>query len=191
MMDELEQKLLEVKDTSELMVDLAYSSLLYNNRDIAQEVIELEEYTDELTSSIQQEAIKRAMSDGDAYKAFVTIKLIGSLEEICDAAKGIADVVMKNVEPHPVIKMSIRDSEVTIATATVGEGSDLGDRTLGESRLASQSGMWVVAIKRDRRYIYGPDEDTVVLVGDTLIVRGPQDGEEFFKDLASGRARLS
>jgi uncharacterized protein with PhoU and TrkA domain len=189
-MDELEKKLLEMKDTSELMVDLAYSSLLYNNRDIAQEVMELEESTDELTSSIQQEAIRRAMSDGDVSKAFVTIKLIESLEEICDAASGIADVVMKNVEPHPVIKMSIRDSEVTIATATVIEGSDLADKTLSESRLASQSGMWVVAIKRDRRYIYGPGEETSVLVGDTLIVRGPRDGEEFFKDLASGKARL-
>ena len=189
-MDELEKRLLEMKDTSELMVDLAYSSLLYNNRDIAQEVMELEEYTDELTSSIQQEAIRRAMSDGDVSKAFVTIKLIESLEEICDAASGIADVVMKNVEPHPVIKMSIRDSEVTIATATVIEGSDLADKTLSESRLASQSGMWVVAIKRDRRYIYGPGEETSVLVGDTLIVRGPRDGEEFFKDLASGKARL-
>ncbi|HUL39700.1 MAG TPA: TrkA C-terminal domain-containing protein [Methanomassiliicoccales archaeon] len=190
-MDELEQKLLEVKDTSELMVDLAYSSLLYNNREIAQEVMELEEYTDELTSSIQKEAIRRAMSDGDASRAFVTIKLIESLEGICDAASGIAGVVMKNVEPHPVIKMSIRESEVTIATAMVIEGSDLSDKTLGESRLASQSGMWVVAIKRGRKYIYGPDEDTVVLVGDTLIVRGPKDGEEFFKDLASGKTRLS
>jgi uncharacterized protein with PhoU and TrkA domain len=189
-MEELEKKLLEVKDTSELMVDLAYSSLLYNNRDIAQEVMELEEYTDELTTSIQQEAIRRAMSDGDVSRAFVTIKLVESLEEICDAASGIADVVMKNVEPHPVIKMSIRDSEVTIATATVIEGSDLADKTLDESKLASQSGMWVVAIKRGRRYVYGPDEETSVLVGDTLIVRGPRDGEEFFKDLASGKARL-
>jgi uncharacterized protein with PhoU and TrkA domain len=190
-MEELELKLLEMKDTSELMVDLAYSSLLYNNRDIAQEVMEMEEYTDELSSSIQQEAIKRAMADGDSSRAFVTIKLIESLEGICDAASGIADVVMKNVEPHPVIKMSIREAEVTIATASVMEGSDLADKTLGESRLASQSGMWVVAIKRDRKYIYGPDQDTIVLVGDTLVVRGPRDGEEYFKDLASGRVRFS
>ena len=190
-MEELELRLLEMKDTSELMVDLAYSSLLYNNRDIAQEVMELEEYTDELSSSIQQEAIKRAMADGDSSRAFVTIKLIESLEGICDAASGIADVVMKNVEPHPVIKMSIREAEVTIATATVMEGSDLADKTLGESRLASQSGMWVVAIKRDRKYIYGPDQDTSVLVGDTMIVRGPRDGEEYFKDLASGKVRMT
>lgn len=189
-MDELEEMLLEVKDTSELMVDLAYSSLLYNNRDIAQEVIELEEHIDELTAATQQGAIKRAMVDGDVSKAFVTIRLVESLEVICDAAMGIAEVVMKSVEPHPVIKMSIRDSEVTITTALVAEGSDLVDKTLGESRLASQSGMWAVAIKRERKYIYGPDESTLVLAGDTLIAKGPKDGEEYFKDLASGKAHL-
>ena len=32
--ESLEEMILEIKDTSELMVDLAYSSLLYNNREI-------------------------------------------------------------------------------------------------------------------------------------------------------------
>lgn len=189
-MDDLEQMLLEVKDTSELMVDLAYSSLLYNNRDIAGEVLSLKEYVDELNATVQQEAIKRTMVDGDVSKAFITIRLVEYLEEICSAASGIADVVMRNVEPHPVIKMSIRDSDVTISTAMVVEGSDLADKTLGETRLASNSGMWVVAIKRDRKYLYGPDERTTVLAGDTLIARGPNDGEEYFKDLSAGKARL-
>ena len=46
-MDELDLMLLELKDTSELMIDLAYSSLLYNNRDIAEEVFQMEEALDE------------------------------------------------------------------------------------------------------------------------------------------------
>jgi uncharacterized protein with PhoU and TrkA domain len=191
MMDELEEMLLEAKDTSELMVDLAYSSLLYNNRDIALEVKELEEYIDALTASIVQKAISRAMADGDASKAYVTIQLADYLEEICDAARDIAEVVIRGIEPHPVIKISIRESEVIIATATVGEGSDLADRTLGDSQLASQCGMWVVAIKRERKHIYGPDKNTTVLAGDVLIARGPSDGEDYFKDLASGKVRLT
>lgn len=190
-MDDLEMMLLEVKDTSELMVDLAYSSLLYDNRDIAGEVFAMKEYVDELTAKVQQEAINRVVADGDVSKSFVTIRLVESLENICTAAKGIADVVMKGVPLHPVIKISIRESEVIITTGQVGEGSDLADRTLGETRLASNSGMWVVAIKRDRKYIYGPDERTTVLAGDTLIARGPSDGEEYFRDLMSGKAKLS
>jgi uncharacterized protein with PhoU and TrkA domain len=41
-------KLVELKDTSELMMDLAYSSLLLNSHELAEEVQELEEHIDEL-----------------------------------------------------------------------------------------------------------------------------------------------
>ena len=41
-MNKIESMLLELKDTSEFMIDLAYSSLLYNNVEIAEEVEFLE-----------------------------------------------------------------------------------------------------------------------------------------------------
>ena len=53
-MNKVESMLLELKDTSEFMVDLAYSSLLYNNVEIAEEVIFLEGKMDELSIQIQQ-----------------------------------------------------------------------------------------------------------------------------------------
>ena len=37
-----EEMVLEIKDKSELMVDLAYSSLIYDNKIIAKEVYDLE-----------------------------------------------------------------------------------------------------------------------------------------------------
>ena len=41
----LEKNVLEIKDKSELMIDLAYSSLLYDNKIIAKEVYDLEDMT--------------------------------------------------------------------------------------------------------------------------------------------------
>jgi uncharacterized protein with PhoU and TrkA domain len=98
--------------------------------------------------------------------------------------------VLKGVEPHPVISLSIRDAETIVTTAQVQKGSDLVGKTLGKMRLATMSGMWIVAIKRDRRYIYGPDEDTQVLEGDVMFARGPVESEEYLRDLASGKERL-
>jgi uncharacterized protein with PhoU and TrkA domain len=189
-MDELEEMLLELKDTSELMIDLAYSSLLYNNKEIAEEVQQMEETLDDLANRIQRQAIMRAAKDGDADKAFILVKMAASVEEISDAAMQIADVVLRGVEPHPVISLSIRDADSIISRAQVQVGSDLVDQTLGDLKLASTSGMWVVAIKRDRRYIYGPDADTKILPEDMLIVRGPADGEDYFRDIASGAEKL-
>jgi uncharacterized protein with PhoU and TrkA domain len=189
-MDRLDEMLLEVKDTSELMIDLAYSSLLYNNRDIAEEVFSMEEAVDEMVSQIQNEAIDRVIEDKNAPKALAIIRLSTALEEISDAAMQIADVVLRDVQPHPVIQLSLRDSEVIITAAQVQDDSSLANRTLSDVKLATQSGMWVIAVKRDRRYIYGPDEHTVIAAGDVLFARGPKDGEAYFRDLASGAVKV-
>lgn len=189
-MDELDLMLLELKDTSELMIDLAYSSLLYNNREIAQEVFQMEEALDELAMEIQKKAIERAVKDADPDKAFAVIRLAQSVEEISDAARQIADVVMRDSEPHPVIALSLQDSESIITSASVVESSDLSGSTLGDTKLANQCGMWVIAIKRGRKYIYGPDKTTRVFPADLLFARGPQDGESCFRDIVSGSARL-
>ena len=189
-MDELDLMLLELKDTSELMIDLAYSSLLYNNREIAEEVFQMEEALDEMAAEIQKKAIERAVKDADPDKAFAVIRLAQSVEEISDAARQIADVVMRDNEPHPVIALSLQESESIISSATVLENSDLAGSTLGDTKLANQCGMWVVAIKRGRKYIYGPDKTTRVSVGDLLFVRGPQDGESCFREIATGEAHI-
>ncbi|MCX6650325.1 MAG: potassium channel protein [Methanomassiliicoccales archaeon] len=189
-MDQLEDMLLELKDTSELMIDLAYSSLLYNNKEIAEEVVLMEEMLDELANNIQRQAIARSGQDHDEGKAFAIIKLAMAVEEISEAAMQIAMVTIHDDEPHPVIRLSIKDADTTITLAEVKEGSDLVGRTLGSMRLASQSGMWVVAIKRGRKYLYGPEKDAKLEVGDVVISRGPPDAEKYFQDLCQGEERL-
>jgi uncharacterized protein with PhoU and TrkA domain len=189
-MGQLEDMLLEIKDTSELMVDLAYSSLLYSNQEIAGEVIQLHQRMEELEEEIEELAVRRAIDDRDVAKALTTIRLSKSVKDISFAALKIAEVVRHDDAPHPVIQLSIRDSDVIIATATVQAGSDLAGSTLGRVRLATNSGMYVIAIRRGRRYIYGPDRDTAVMEGDLLFARGPPDGEAYFRDLAMGEEHL-
>lgn len=178
-MEELEKMFLEAKDTSELMIDLAYSSLLYNNKEIAEEVFVMEEMVDELTSRLQEEAIKRAIDDKNVHKALAVIRLATSIEEISDAAMQIADIVLRELQLHPVVHLSLKESDVIITTAKVSEKSELVNKTLEEIKLPSRSGMWLVAIKRGKKYIYGPDKHAVIQPDDILIARGPPEGEEY------------
>ena len=46
--------------------------------------------------------------------------------------------------------------------------------------------MYIIAIKRGSQYIYGPSKDTVILAGDSLIAKGPEESADFFLDLAEG-----
>ena len=186
-MNKVESMLLELKDTSEFMVDLAYSSLLYNNVEIAEEVIFLEGKMDELCIQIQQyiENIGREHPEEIAKFSFV-LRLQMAIEDIANAAASIADVVLRGLGEHPVIQMSIQESEATIEMATVSEKSILVGKTLGQLALGSHTGMYIIAIKRGSQYIYGPSRETVILAGDSLIAKGPEESADFFLDLAEG-----
>lgn len=187
MMNKIESMLLELKDTSEFMVDLAYSSLLYNNTEIAEEVIFLEGRMDELGADIHEAIVNLGKEQPDEItKISVVIRLQMAAEEIANAAASIADVVLRGLGEHPVIQMSIQESEVTIEKATVSDDSILVGKKFGEIRLGSISGMYVIAIKRGNQYIYGPNKFTEIKAGDVLIARGPEESADYFIDIATG-----
>lgn len=183
---EIEDLLLEMKDTSELMIDLAYSALLYDNEEIAQQVVDLEAQIDAWEEEVKRKTILRALEDRDVEKALVFIRLADSIENIADGALQIADVVLRDIEPHPVVAAALRESDTTIATVPVPRKSPVADRTLGDLKLASRTGSWVIAIRRGTAWIYGPDEDTRLEEGDLLIVRGPEEGEAELRAFLKG-----
>lgn len=186
-MDEMERKLLELKNTSELMIDLAYSSVLFNNTEIAEEVIFLDKRMEEIADEIEESILAMEPTKEVLVKALVLLNLKITIERIGESAASIADVVIRGFSQHPVISMSLMDSEVLTERVEISPGSSLCDKSLGEIRLASRCGMFVIAIKRGRRYIYGPGKNTILQEGDTLLARGPEDGAEVFRKLASGK----
>ena len=72
-MNKIESMLLELKDTSEFMIDLAYSSLLYNNSEIAEEVEFLEKKMDELSADIQEAIVNLGMQQPQEIAKFSVI----------------------------------------------------------------------------------------------------------------------
>ena len=125
MTENIEEQFLELKDTSELMIDLAYSALLYDNEEIAKEVLILEDDVDKLNYKIQRTAFNVSLEDKKVDKALAIIRLANSIEAIADAAMEIADVVLRDIEPHPIFKMSVMDSDVIITKTPVSKSSFL------------------------------------------------------------------
>lgn len=190
-MNRIENMLLDLKNTSELMIDLAYSSLLFNSNEIAEEVVFLEEKMDELSAEIQEAIVNYGKeSTEDLAKLMIILRLQMAIEDIANAAASIADVVLRGLGDQPVIQMSIQESEVVIDRAIVTSDSQLNGKTLGEVKLSSNCGMFIIAIKRGKQYIFGPGKDTRIQEGDVLIAKGPEDGVEWFKDFADGKEKL-
>jgi len=185
-----EDIVLEIKDKSELMVDLAYSSLLYDNKTIAEEVYELENKIDELYHGLQHQVLSDVKKDVlNEEEALALLRIATAGEQIADAAQEIADVVLRDVELHPILKMSVRESDEVISRIQIVPESILCHKTLGELKLSSETGMTVIAIRHSNRWVYGPTKNTTIDPHDILFVKGPEDGEHHLIALAKGESQ--
>lgn len=167
--DEIRTCLVEMKDLSALMIDLAFSSVMYNSEDIAEEVYLLEERMDDLTLKVKKLALRAAKKEDDPESLLSIIDLADINERISDAAYGIADIILRDMEPHPIIQKIMEDTEEELGRVTVRPGSVLIGKTLAQLKLPSKIGTRILAIKRGDRYIYNPGKDDTVNEGDILI----------------------
>lgn len=178
-------RLATLKDTSELMIDLAYSSLILNSQALAEEVEALENHIDDLYIEYERLVLSSGFTPEES-KDFLGLMRLGVItEEIADAAMEIADVVLKGLEPHPILKLVIEEAEETVTKVTVSEKSSLVGKTIREVQIQEETGMWVLVIRRGNWWLR-PRPATVIKAGDVLIASGYAEGEEDFEALTSG-----
>ena len=182
--------LIEMKNMSELMVDLAYSAVLFNSVDAAEEVLTLENRVNAMNYEIKKESLVAARSYEDAEKLTALLEIAEAAESMANAAKDLADLVIKGIKPHPVFKMVMEESDKMIARISIVNESDLANKTLGELLLVNRTGMRVIAIRRGESWIYGPDKNTMILANDILILKGTDEGAELLQKLASAACSL-
>jgi uncharacterized protein with PhoU and TrkA domain len=183
----IEDIVLEIKDKSELMVDLAYSSILYDNKTIAKEVYDLENIVDNLYQELQKKSLEDVKKGKHTIaETFTLLRIAHAGEQIADAAQEIADVELRDIDLHPILKMSIRESDIVFTKVEVDLKSILCNKTLGKLKLASETGMMIIAIRHKNKWIYGPDKNTKIESNDILFAKGPEDGEKHLIDIARG-----
>jgi len=177
--------LIEMKNLSEVMVDLAYSAVLFNSKDAANEVLKLENKVNGLNYEIKKQSLVAARSMEDAEKLTALLEIAEAAESIANAAKDLADIVIKEIKPHPVFKMVMEEAEEIIISVSLKKNSKLCNKSLGELVLVNRTGMFIIAIRREENWIYGPDKNTIIKEGDTLIAKGTETGSELLKKLAN------
>ena len=182
--EEIVSRFVELKDTSELMMDLAYSSLMLNSKELAEEVEGLEERMDRLHTDFELLALTSDFKKEEASGFLGLIRLGVATEKIADAAADMAEVVLRGIEPHPILKLTIKEAEETVAQACVTDDSSLVGKTLKEARVHEETGMWVLVIKRNDKCLR-PRGDSRIASGDVLVASGYAEGADDLKRLAS------
>ena len=180
--------LVEIKDTSELMVDLAYSALLTNSVDIAEEVQKLERQMDDLRYEIEAMLLLSARTPDDAADMSGILHVAVAAENIADSAEDIADVVLRGIGDHPIYKKMLGEAEEQVVRTKVSPSSGLIGKTLGVLRVSSQTGCYIRAIRRGSGWIYNPRKGTTILAGDILIASGSESAVDALTEMSEGMA---
>ena len=182
--EEIVSRFVELKNTSELMLDLAYSSLLLNNKELAEEVERLEELMDQMHTDFELLALTSDFKKEEASGFLGLIRLGVATEKIADAAAEMAEVVLRGIEPHPILKLTIKEAQETVTQACVTADSLLVNKTLKEAGVHEETGMWILVIKRGEK-VLRPKGDSKIEVGDVLIASGYSEGADDLKKLSS------
>jgi len=180
----LKAMLSEAKDASELMVDLGYAALFFDNVAMAEEVMELEERLDGLVHEMREVCILAARSPHDAEQMSSVLHVISSIERIGNAAVDIARIVIHRLGIPAALVADLAAADEVSHRVRVRASSDLAGRSLADVELPVEVGMRVVAIRRGKEWIIDPDGDEIMLPDDVLILRGAPDGIAELRTLA-------
>ncbi len=183
----IRELLLEMKNLSGLMIDLAYSAALFNDKDLAEDVIELESHIDTLAYLLDMEIMIAARDAKDAETLIGISTVAAAADKISDAAADIAAIVTRKIGVHPIVSEIFEKVEERLMKATVKEGSMLVGKQIAKLNLAARMGVDIIAIRRNKDWIINPSKTEHIFLGDVLITRGAPLGISTFKSLAEGQ----
>jgi uncharacterized protein with PhoU and TrkA domain len=180
----LRAMLSEAKDTSELMVDLGYAALFFDDARMAEEVGELEERLSELVHEMREICVLAARAPREAEQMSSVLHVVSAIERMGNAATVIARIVTHHLGIPAALVADLSAAEEVSHRVRVREGSMIAGRSLADVNLPMEVGMRVVAMRRDRDWIIDPDGDEYFLPDDVLILRGNRDGINELRELA-------
>jgi uncharacterized protein with PhoU and TrkA domain len=180
----VKELLVEAKDASELMVDLAYAAVFFNEEDLAEEVEELEERMDGYLRRLREISMLAARSPEDAEAMAGVLHIAAAIEKIGDAASDIARVIQAKLGIPDVLRPDLRHADEIVGRVKVREGAPAVGRSLRELSLPVETGMWLIAIRRGSEWVFDPRADDVVTDGDVLLFQGPEEGVNLIRAVA-------
>src|SRR6266542_2063620 len=104
----VKELLVEAKDVSELMVDLAYAAVFFNDDDLAEEVEELEKRLDDYLWRLREISMLAARSPEDAEAMSSVFQVASAIEKIGQAASVIARVIQAKLGLPPALRVDLR-----------------------------------------------------------------------------------
>ncbi len=182
--------LVEMKDASEFAVSLAYAALMYQDRELADEVLGLESELDELRYNLFKMTIVAGRSPKEADELAALLDIGIAVDEISDAMADLVRLVLRGFPVHPALSWMLYTAEDIIGLVRIEESSPLismrGKELYDPTNIA---GCEVLALKKKRRWIFDIPPDLEVEAGDLILLEGTRESIESARALAKGENR--
>ncbi len=179
--------LVEMKDASEFALSLAYASLMYQDKELAEEVLGLESELDEMRYDLFKMTIVAGRSPKEAEELAALLDIGIAVDEISDAMADLVRLVLKEYPVHPALSWMLYTAEEIIGLVRVEEASPLismrGEDLYDPANIA---GCEVLAIKKGGRWIFDIPKDLELEAGDLLLLEGTKESIETARALARG-----
>lgn len=174
----------KIKDTSSLMVDLAYFAYINENKEIADLVMELEKKIDRLVYYLYISSSLATRDKEDAILSAAIIKIGSALNEFANAAADVADLVRIGMPANKYVQEAFELTEEIVDDVLVEAGSRVIGKKLSE---LEDLGIYVdvIAFKRAGKWKLELSSKETLRAGDILIVRGNVETIEKFKEVCS------
>ena len=104
-------------------------------------------------------------------------------EEIGDAAQQLVWLVEEGEELHPILAIALGHADEVVVRVPVAAGAPADGASLQALRLETETGFYLLAIRRGGRYLYRPRAGVTLQADDDLIATGPDEGHTLLAEL--------
>ncbi|MCS7139290.1 MAG: potassium channel protein [Candidatus Nezhaarchaeota archaeon] len=185
LLSDIRNMLIELKNVAEFMVDLAYTAILTNSKELAEEVERLEEYVDDLHTRYEMAVLELSKQSERPAEFLGTLRVGLVVEALADAALEMVQPVLRGDEPHEILTVVLSEAEEAIGRVRIEDESSL----IGKSSLELKDEglpVAIVAIRRGTNWILHPGEGVKLHAGDILVVKGRDEDLKKLRALARG-----
>lgn len=183
----IKENILQIKNMSELMLDLAYSAIFLEDERITREVDQLAAKIKELEDETYQYVFRIKEAD---EKRIVLLDMVDHVKSVADAAQQLAKLAKRSKHFPTVIKDILQDSDERVVAEKITANSNLANTTVGELKLRTKVGIRVIAVQRRDMWYFGITKEFSLAPGDVIVAVCSAHAEQMLKDLAKGTMKL-
>lgn len=179
--------LVEMKDISERIVDLAYAAVVFDSEELGEEVRRLEERMDYLRYQIRMIALMASRTKEDSEQLAGILQVASAAETISNGAGDLVGLLAQRIEGRPFLPFVLEEADEKLRAVRIERGSSMAGQAIGELRVESETGMRIIALRRRRAWTPDPEGEAVLREGDLLVLRGTEDGFHRLARYATGK----